>query len=185
MLRETLRKWKVEEKKLLLDELRHWDDLEIQWGWKGEERCRDMAKQDFKKVVALEELKWKQKAKVHWLKADDNNTKYFHKIASAGGNVDYISKLTIGEDWVEVKDRLKNHVVSYFKDLYNDNGQPRPNLEGLEFKRISEEERVWLERPISEEVKKKIWRFTFGTSSGWDKALLSHIWYLNGYPPFC
>lgn len=117
-----------------------------------------MIKQKYKNVVVLEEIKWRQKAKVKWLKEGDNNTKFFHRMTTARRNVNYISKMKIGNAWVEDKGRIKDHVDGFFKELYNDSGIVRPKLEGLEFKMLSDKQRAWLERPITEvEVKNVIW----------------------------
>lgn len=53
----------------------------------------DCAKQEYAKIVGLEEMKWKQKTKIKWLQEGDNNTKFFHHIASSKRNTNYIYSL--------------------------------------------------------------------------------------------
>lgn len=77
-----------------------------------------MVKQDYKKVVVMEEIKWKQKAKVQWLKKGDKNTKIFLRMATCSRNVNLISKPMINNEWVEDWEIIKSHVVHHFMDLY-------------------------------------------------------------------
>lgn len=72
-----LRRWNeetfkvVEEKnKQLLEEIDWWDKKETEHGLSREEPLlKDKARAaEFNKVALIEELKWKQKAKSHWLK---------------------------------------------------------------------------------------------------------------------
>lgn len=44
-------------------------------------------------LARLEEMKWQQRSSVHWLKLGDNNTKYFHVIASSKYKVNLIKEL--------------------------------------------------------------------------------------------
>jgi sulfite reductase beta subunit-like hemoprotein len=46
------------------------------------------------KVLTQEEMFWKQRAKMHWLKDGDSNTKFFHMSASARNSRKKIKKLT-------------------------------------------------------------------------------------------
>lgn len=70
---------------------------------------RDLAKQEYAKISVLEEIKWKQKAKGQWLKEGDKNMIFFHKIASARRNTNYIHSL-LDEEGREVDPNcLKSH----------------------------------------------------------------------------
>lgn len=52
-----------------MDEIKFWDSNKEHISLSGNERqMRDLAKQDYARFSCLEEIKWKQKAKVKWLK---------------------------------------------------------------------------------------------------------------------
>lgn len=119
---------------------------------------RDLAKQEYENITCLEEIKWKQRAKVWWLKEGDKNTNFFQCVVSCRRNTNYIHSLT-DEDRNELpSDQLKDHIVSYFMRLFKEPGIHRPKLNGIQFKRISANSRVWIERPFEEdEVKRVVW----------------------------
>lgn len=86
----------------------------------------------------------------------DNNTKFFHIVASTRANINYIARLQLGDSLVDDREVIKIHVVDFFKDLYFDQKIYRPSLEGMEFKLLGKDQRDWLERPkIEEEVKRR------------------------------
>ena len=74
------------------------------------------------------------------IKEGDNNTKFFHKMANSHRRYNYLSVLeadgVIYEDEVEVAAQ----VVQFYKTLYQESGECRPFVEGLEFDQIREVE---------------------------------------------
>ncbi|GKV48789.1 hypothetical protein SLEP1_g55580 [Rubroshorea leprosula] len=53
--------------------------------------------------------------------------------------------------WVEQPDMVKKEVILYFCNLFQADSWRQPRLGALKFKQISEEDKVWLERPFSVE----------------------------------
>lgn len=68
----------------------------------------------------MEEIKWNPKAKVQLLKEEDNNTKFFHRMTSTGGNNNSLTRLQIEDIMVEDYIAIKSHIVEIFKQQYAD-----------------------------------------------------------------
>ncbi|GLT87684.1 hypothetical protein SLE2022_057510 [Rubroshorea leprosula] len=62
-----------------------------------------------------------------------------------------ISGLLCACRWVEEPDMVKKEVVNFFRNLFQEEHWNRPKPTNLLFKRISDEQRLWLERPFSDE----------------------------------
>lgn len=79
-------------------------------------------------MVLMEDIKWKKKAKVQWIKetdsdanlylffmGNDSDAKFFHRIA-ASRSVNNISRIRAGEMMVDDdKIKIKDHVTSFYK----------------------------------------------------------------------
>jgi hypothetical protein len=61
-----------------------------------EERIRrEDCKIELEKVAQLEEVSWRQKSRVLWLKEGDNNTKFFHKMANSHRRYNYMERVEV------------------------------------------------------------------------------------------
>ena len=66
-----------------------------------------------------EELEWVQRGRANWLKHGDRNTNFFHMYASARRKKNTIKRLRREDGtWVECEEQLKEHVASYFFNLF-------------------------------------------------------------------
>lgn len=128
-------------------------------GLLDEERCcRMVAKDEFSKLVELEEIMWKQKSRVHWLKEGDENTAFFHKMASCRRGVNMIRRLKVGNSYMYNEMEIRAHMEDYFINLFSKPYPRRPTIDGLHIPRISNFNAAWLERPFcEEEVKTTVW----------------------------
>ncbi|XP_074336591.1 uncharacterized protein LOC141673749 [Apium graveolens] len=82
------------------------------------ERFKEVKKQLYK-IFDQQEIFWRQRSKQLWLKAGDQNSKYFHAMASARKRSNQIHKLqNKWDEWVEWDDGLQDLISDYFKNLY-------------------------------------------------------------------
>lgn len=64
------------------------------------------------------ELFWAHKAHCSWKSQGDKCTKYFHKVVNARKNLNRNSSLLIDGYLSEDIDEIKEHIVSFYKELY-------------------------------------------------------------------
>ncbi|GLT33516.1 hypothetical protein SLA2020_080980 [Shorea laevis] len=96
---------------------------------------------------------WKQRSRCNWVRLGDANTAFFHRSVHARRAQNEISGILGENGWVEELDVVKEEAVKYFSKLFRGEKWRRPVLEGIQFRKISEVQREWLERPfIVEEI---------------------------------
>ncbi|RVX09479.1 Transposon TX1 uncharacterized 149 kDa protein [Vitis vinifera] len=88
---------------------------------------RASRKGELEELMLREEIHWRQKAKVKWVKEGDCNSKFYHKVANGRRNRKYI------------------------KELENERGLVLKNAERLDWSPISEESALRLDSPFTEE----------------------------------
>ncbi|KAL9668390.1 hypothetical protein QQ045_002771 [Rhodiola kirilowii] len=98
-----------------------------------------------------EERIWRQKSRISWLKSGDQNTKYFHRQATWRSKRNSISRLCVGEEWIEEPARLKQAAREYFSAIFKRSVTCQWSLDELNFRVLNSEQRDFLERGISEE----------------------------------
>ena len=97
-----------------------------------EDKARRMVvKSNIDYLASLEEISWRQKSKAHFIKEGDNNTQFFHRIANSHRRTNQIREVEVDgfryEDELEVTD----HVVDFYKKLYQEPEAWRPTIDGL------------------------------------------------------
>jgi hypothetical protein len=104
------------------------------------------------KVFIQEEAFWKQRAKMHWLKVGDLNSKIFHMLATARSKVKKIEKLK-NENGEEItgQQNLYEAARSYFHDLFTPKGGCLVQILSLISPRVTEADNISLEAPITKE----------------------------------
>ena len=76
-------------------------------------------RRELNELLDDEELYWGQRAKAHWLKEGDKNTKFFHAHASDKRKQNTI--LGIWDEsgrWCEEKESIAQAAVAYFENIY-------------------------------------------------------------------
>ena len=112
---------------------------------------REACKSELEKLAILEEVSWRQKSRVLWLKEGDNNTKFFHQMANSHRRNNYMERVEVDGTVYEVESEVKQKVVQFYTSLYQEQESWRPTVDGLEFDMISEEEQALLERKFDRE----------------------------------
>jgi hypothetical protein len=104
------------------------------------------------KTLIQEEAFWRQRAKMHWLKEGDLNTKVFHMSANARAKVKKIEKLKHenGDD-ITGQQNLCDAARSYFHELFTPKGGCLDPVLSLISPRVTEADNISLEAPITKE----------------------------------
>ncbi|CAN4080374.1 unnamed protein product [Withania somnifera] len=89
---------------------------------------------DFEVLARLEEIAWRQRSRIQWLKQDDKNTKFFYRITTSHKRCSSMEKLEV--EGITIKELLSKKL-------------PELTLQGISM--ISEEEQTWLQRAFEEE----------------------------------
>ena len=124
------------------------------------------------KTALLEEISWRQKSRVLYLKEGDSNIRFFHRMANSNRRNNSIENLMIDGALTSNQDRIANHIEQFYMNLYSKHQEQRPFPDALDFLRISGDNVDWLERPFKEtEIYEVIKEFNGDKSPG-----------LNGFP---
>ncbi|RVW91468.1 Transposon TX1 uncharacterized 149 kDa protein [Vitis vinifera] len=109
-------------------------------------------KGELEELILREEIHWRQKAKVKWVKEGDCNSKFYHKVANGRRNRKYIKELE-NERGLVLKnaESITEEILHYFEKLYTNPTGESWGVEGLDWSPISEESALRLESPFTEE----------------------------------
>ncbi|CAM8979776.1 unnamed protein product [Rhodiola kirilowii] len=99
----------------------------------------------------MDERIWRQKSRILWLKAGDQNTRYFHRMAVWRAKKNAISSILVDEAWVEDPILIKIAAQKHFASIYRKMDPCSWTLEEMNFAVLNDDHREALERVISEE----------------------------------
>ena len=105
---------------------------------------------ELEKAALLEEISWRQRSRVLYLKEGDSNTRFFHRMANSNRRNNCIENLMIDGALSSNQDRIAAHIEHFYMNLYSEQQMQRPFPDILDFPRISRDNAVWLERPFEE-----------------------------------
>ncbi|KAG5628622.1 hypothetical protein H5410_000339 [Solanum commersonii] len=114
-LKLKLKEWKQEEggnlgsqRRRLLEQLAELDTERVNRTLTVEETTKKAAVLlEYEELVKKEEVLWRQKSRVLWLKEGDKNTKFFHKMANAHRRYNNIDQLMIQGEVTQEKGRIE------------------------------------------------------------------------------
>ncbi|GKV53234.1 hypothetical protein SLEP1_g59770, partial [Rubroshorea leprosula] len=110
---------------------------------------RKVCSQEVWEVLQKREAVWRQKSRANWVRLGDANTAFFHRSVHARRAQNVLSGILGEGGWVEEPEMVKEEAVRYFCQLFQNDQWSRPVMGGIQFRRISDEQREWLERPFS------------------------------------
>ncbi|KAK2388712.1 hypothetical protein QL285_062362 [Trifolium repens] len=137
------------------------------------------------RLLVQEESYWRQRAKMHWLRDGDMNTKFFHMSASTRQRAKKIEKL-VNEDNIEVTGQadLCAVALNYFDHLFKSNSTVHDPVLSLIGPKISQEDNEKLLAPISkEELRTALFQMHPDKApgpDGFNPAFYQHFWELCG-----
>ncbi|XP_019176340.1 PREDICTED: uncharacterized protein LOC109171740 [Ipomoea nil] len=133
---------------------------------KGQERLRgctdptslteyNRLEESLSRLEVQEDVYWRQRAKQHWLKNADANTKFYHRYASHRKRKNTLHRLMNGDgEWVEGDD-MSGVVLEYFKQIFaTENPRNGDLIFDNVMPRVTQAQNEWLIRPFEvDEVK--------------------------------
>ncbi|XP_043705329.1 uncharacterized protein LOC122655176 [Telopea speciosissima] len=129
------------------------------------------AKKNLHKVLLQEEIFWRQKSRVKWLKEGDRNTKFFHNLVKARRCKKGVECIKDNlASWVIGEARVAEEVIRYFSAIFSSQGsQGDDELLGIIPHVISKEDNNCLVvTPSLEEVKSAIFYLAIDSAPGPD-----------------
>ena len=129
-----------ERKKSILNEIANFDAIEQGGGLTSELLVqRALRKGELEELILREEIHWRQKARVKWVKEGDCNSKFFHKMANGRQNRKFIKVLENERGLVLNNSKsIIEEILLYFEKLYASPTGESWRVEGLDWSLIFE-----------------------------------------------
>ncbi|XP_077211531.1 uncharacterized protein LOC143846836 [Tasmannia lanceolata] len=125
-LKKKVKEWQKSEeaaskcrKEEIIVALNHLERKEEQILLNTEEKMERAAlMEEHEEILRREEIGWRQKSRGLWLKEGDNNSKYFHLMASMRRRINFINSIRDGESLIEDRETIKDMIISFYSNLY-------------------------------------------------------------------
>ncbi|XP_019179165.1 PREDICTED: uncharacterized protein LOC109174381 [Ipomoea nil] len=137
------------------------------------------------RIELQEDTYWRQRAKQHWLKDADANTKFYHRYASHRKKKNTVPRImNDGGDWIEGVPMM-NVILNYYRDIFTTNS-PTVNVEFFENiqPRVTDAQNMQLLRPFEDsEVKAALFSMYPDKAPGPDgmnPGFYQHFWDVVG-----
>ncbi|XP_019167808.1 PREDICTED: uncharacterized protein LOC109163513 [Ipomoea nil] len=137
------------------------------------------------RLLEQQHLFWKQRAKEHWYKGGDLNSKFFHNSVKTRRHKNKVKRLKDGSgNWVQGEETVGQVMLSYFENLFKpDNGDMQEVIEIIT-SQVSALDNAKLLRPVSEEeVRRAVFQIHPDKSPGPDglgPGFFQHYWDIVG-----
>jgi hypothetical protein len=96
------------------------------------ERKRQLCR-DLERALLQEEISWRHKSRIKWLKEGDKCTQFFHLMANSNKRYNTIDSLHIDGVLSSNPVAIREHAVNYFESMFAESMFWRPKLDDLEF----------------------------------------------------
>ncbi|WMV37868.1 hypothetical protein MTR67_031253 [Solanum verrucosum] len=108
-------------------------------------------KMEYEEVAKNEEISWRQKSRILWLKQGDKNTKFFRRMANCHKRFNHIDTIEAHGETITDPDRIKEEIVDFYKNLYSETEHWRPLFNLQEGSIITEDDNDWLQSEFEEQ----------------------------------
>ena len=69
-------------------------------------------------LASLEEISWRQKSRILFVKEGDNNTRFFHRVANSHRRTNHIRGIEVDGVLYEDEEEVWSKVVHFYQNLY-------------------------------------------------------------------
>ncbi|WMV42421.1 hypothetical protein MTR67_035806 [Solanum verrucosum] len=140
------------QKEEIMEELAKWEAVQEQRVLTEEEiQQKTNLAITYEQVAKNEEIRWRQRSRIQWLKQRDKNTKFFHRVATSQKRYNSIESLLVDGCNTNDPSVIKETIKSFYQNLYTEPEEWRPELQLQGITTISVEEQIELEGPFEEE----------------------------------